>query len=394
MTVYKNYKRIARLIAVELAEGLSAQEQEELDSWKNQTIDNQKLYDQIRNSSNYQSWYQSYQKIQMRDGWEKINHIIRIKKLMQILRYAAAVLFPVLVLAGGIYFYTIYQIKQSQQISQLNEIKPGTTKAVLTLSNGESVLLGASGKDLIKEDDGTLIQRTTDKLDYEKKADRKKDKLIFNTIRTPQGGEYNLVLADGTEVFLNSLSQFKYPVQFVGANREVELIGEAYFIVAKDPKKPFLVKTNGVEIAVAGTSFNINAYEETGKVVTTLVEGKINLKFNNQNIGTYTLSPDEQAVFTASSVSVKVRKVDVSLFTEWRNGRMIFHDNRLEDIMNTLIRWYSIEVFYLDPKVKDIKFSGNLNRYEDISSILDIIQATGKVNIKINKNAILFSMKK
>ena len=255
-------------------------------------------------------------------------------------------------------------------------------------------MLGFSGKDLIKEDDGTLIQKTTDKLDYEKKVDKKKDKLIFNTIRTPQGGEYNLVLADGTEVFLNSLSQFKYPVQFVGENREVELTGEAYFIVAKDQQKPFLVKTNGIDVAVVGTSFNINAYEETGNVVTTLVEGKVNLHLNNQNTGTYTLVPDEQAVFTVSLGNMKVRKVDVSLFTEWRNGQLIFHNNRLEDIMNTLIRWYSVEVFYLDPGVKDIKFSGNLNRYEDISSILDIIQATEKVNIKINKNAILFSMKK
>jgi len=199
-------------------------------------------------------------------------------------------------------------------------------------------------------------------------------------------------LSDGTQVFLNSMSEFRYPVQFVGHVREVELTGEAYFIVSKDTQNPFKVKTKNMNIEVLGTSFNVNAYETTGKVVTTLVEGKVKIQSEKAS-GDQILVPDEQAVFSVETGAISVNKVDVSMFTEWRNGQLTFYNERLEDLMTTLTRWYSATVFYMNPSVKDLRFSGNLDRYGDIRQILDIIQSTNKLNIEIQNNTILFSEK-
>jgi ferric-dicitrate binding protein FerR (iron transport regulator) len=245
----------------------------------------------------------------------------------------------------------------------------------------------------ITEYDGTLINKSQGVLNYTNQSTAASILPIFNTINIPRGGEFNLVLSDGTRVFLNAMSSFKYPVSFTGNNREVELSGEAYFEVKKDPKKPFIVKTSAINIQVLGTSFNLNAYENTNEIVTTLVEGSVKL-ISHINNESRSLEPEEQATFHTDNGQTEIEQVDVNLYTAWKDGNFIFHDARLEDIMTTLTRWYTADVLYSDESIKELRFSGNLDRYGDINQILDIIETTKKIKIEINQNTILFSKNK
>ncbi|MCL4481733.1 MAG: DUF4974 domain-containing protein [Bacteroidetes bacterium] len=395
MEIYSPYKKIARLIAGEIGPGLTQEEKKELADWLNEDLKNKELFNRIKSSANYRKWAETRGKINLHPSWENLFKAIQKEKkrtmFRKMLKYAAVICFP-LIVAGGIY-YIFNQVPEQAITSQTTEIRPGCNKAVLVLNDGESVALDSPDDLLLKEKDGTTIQKTEGLLNYTKPVQKLTKVPLFNTISIPRGGEYNLILADGTRVFLNAMSKFKYPVQFTGATREVELTGEAYFEVTHSGT-PFIVKTNGMDVEVMGTSFNVNAYENTGKVVTTLVEGKVKIESKGPVAGSRLLYPDEQAVFDLTDHRVDVNKVDVNLYTAWKEGKFIFYDTRLEDIMNTLTRWYSADVIFSDPEAKELHFSGSIDRYGDIQQILEIIQSTNKVEIEINKTTILFKRKK
>ena len=396
MSDFQHYNEIARLIKMEISDELSVDDMLQLKAWVDECPENHRLYSQIKNSTNFIRRNIEYQKIDIQVGWKTLSPLIKKNRkpiyLKKILNYAAAVVFPILVI-GGIYYYFSTPAIQKKSIAQVHEIQPGSTKAILVLNDGESVLLDSANILSITEKDGTRIEKSEGKLNYSNQSSKESIHPIFNTINIPRGGEFNLILADGTRVYLNAMSSFKYPVKFSGKTREVELSGEAYFEVTKDASRPFIVKTSAINIEVLGTSFNLNAYENTEKIVTTLVEGsvKINSLKNSDN---RLLVPEDQATFNIKTGQTEIEKVDVNLYSAWKDGNLIFYDTRLEEIMNTLTRWYSADVSYVNASVKDLRFSGNLNRYGDISQILDIIKSTGKINIEINKNTILFSERK
>lgn len=394
MDQYDQYRKIAELIAGEIRDTLSPDDRNMLINWINQCEENKQLYYRLKSSSYFHNWREAIEKIDPRAGWEKLVPLIaeeRKKNLkLQILKYASVILLP-FILAGAVYYsLTERHMEQTQVAEQpAREIQPGTSKAVLILNDGKTVTLDAKNELQLKETDGTTIEKTRGQLNYAPLAGKPVQRSLYNTIKIPRGGEYNLILADGTRVFLNAMSEFKYPVQFCKKARVVELSGEAYFDVTPSDI-PFIVKTRDMKIKVLGTSFNVNAYENTGEVVTTLVRGKVRIEAKNSLGGNYILSPDEQAVFNTTDLHWDVKTVDVSLYTSWKNGEFIFYDNRLEDIMNTLGRWYSVDVAWENPKMKDIRFSGSLNKYNNISQILEIIQATNKIKIEINNTTIIF----
>ncbi|SHF00739.1 FecR family protein [Mariniphaga anaerophila] len=393
----KNHqKKIAGLIAKDTMEELTPRENEELDNWVNEGS-NRQLLNAIKNSKNYSAWSRT-READTQPAWNKIYKVIQKQKkhsfLQKAFRVAASVLLPLLI-GGGVYLFVSDHInKQATESTVVAQITPGTSKAVLVLDNGKSIVLDTPGEEEIREEDGTVIRKSEKKLDYtEHKINKKAKQPLYNTIRVPQGAEYDLLLSDGTRVFLNAKSEFRYPVKFSGEVRKVELTGEAYFEVTKSGT-PFIVKTAQVSVEVMGTSFNVNAYESTEKVITTLVEGKVRVAATRHPEKACLLAPDEQAVFSLSDGSIEVEKVDVSLFTAWKDGELIFRDTRLEDIMITLTRWYSADVFYMNPSVKELRFSGSLNRYGDITQVLDIIKATNKVEVDVNGTTILFRERK
>jgi len=396
MSDIQYFDEIARLIAMEVSDELNADDMRKLMAWVDESPDNRRLYSQIKNSNNFNSRNLEYQKIDVRAGWKAISSVIEKRRnhFLQktILKYAATILLPLLVVSG-IYFYSNRQANNSKKIiAHTCKILPGSSKAVLILNSGESVELDSFNNESIREKDGTLIEKSDGKLNYSNSSNEETVQPIYNTLNIPRGGEYNLVLADGTRVYLNAMSSFKYPVKFSGKYREVELSGEAYFQVTKDASRPFIVKTTAINIEVLGTSFNLNAYENTERIVTTLVDGSVKIDSHIKN-GSQLLVPEEQAIFDIKSGLTEIKKVDVNLYTAWKDGNFIFYDTRLEEIMSTLTRWYTANVIYANGSVKNLRFSGNLNRYDDINQLLDIIRSTGKINIEIKNKTIQFSEK-
>ena len=206
-------------------------------------------------------------------------------------------------------------------------------------------------------------------------------------METLTGMEYTLTLSDGTQVYLNAESRLKYPVVFRGAERVVELSGEAYFKVSKDALRPFIVEMNGVNVRVLGTSFNVRSYADEGQVVTTLVEGKV--KVNDQDI-----VPGEQAVYSKNDGSTTVRQVEVEQYVAWQEGTFVFRNERLENIMKTLGRWYGVEFHFLDERAKEIRIGARFGRYDDMQPIIDMIKKTNLVEVLQTNRCLYISEKK
>ena len=188
-------------------------------------------------------------------------------------------------------------------------------------------------------------------------------------------------LADGPRVWLNAESRLRYPVVFMGEERKVEMEGEVYFEVAKNREKPFIVTVNGVDIRVLGTSFNVSAYQE--EVVTTLVEGKVQLKRGDEQV---VLSPNQQAIW--SDDKFKVKQVDARNYVLWKEGIFYFEDVDLERILDDMARWYNVNIFYMNSTLKKMKFSVEIKRYEDINEILRRIEQTKRVKFEIKDRTI------
>ena len=244
-----------------------------------------------------------------------------------------------------------------------------------------------SGNSSIIATDGTEIKNTGTKLEYIGTG-VKPSELRYNTLKIPRGGEYFLVLSDSTKVWLNSETTLRYPVQFAANIRNVELTGEAYFEVARNEKVPFVVTSGNQKVKVLGTHFNISSYTENETIFTTLIEGRVEVSLENNPESKLILNPSEQSTTSKSGDLIQKRTVDASLFVAWKDGRFVFQDEKLEDIMNTLAKWYDVQVIFDQEKLKQVRFTGNLERYANISEILGKIERTNEVKFAVNKNVI------
>lgn len=207
---------------------------------------------------------------------------------------------------------------------------------------------------------------------------------VWHTLEVPQGGEYRLLLADGSLVHLNSMSSVRFPVAFMGEQREVELHGEAWFEVSANTQNPFVVHTRHYDVEVVGTAFNVSSYDDDRLASTTLAEGGV-------KIGGVALSPGEQYCFDTQSGTGTIEQVSAAMASAWRTGRLMFRDQRLEDIMRTLGRWYGVQIEYADPTARDMRFGMSLTRQPSIDPLLAIIAETGKVSIRKHGNTIIIN---
>lgn len=279
------------------------------------------------------------------------------------------------------------EIKKDSQ--PLETITPGCSYAIVTLADGREFTLGKEIYE-IEESNGTVLYSNAGKLVYPN--DRKeKDEILYNMVTIPRGGEYCLELSDGTKVWLNAETELRFPVIFLGTDREVYLKGEAYFEVNKDKKHPFVVHTSMGSVRVLGTSFNVRDYVDEQEVVTTLECGKV--VYSSGNTGEeITLHPGYQ-VTDKKANPLYVQKVDPLQYTGWREGKYVFEDIALENIMRTLARWYDIEVVYVDPVVKSLHFTGDLERYENINVFLNFIETGGDVKFKTEGKTVMIDKK-
>ncbi|MFA8435078.1 MAG: FecR domain-containing protein [Marinifilaceae bacterium] len=390
-----NYIRISQLIAKEVNYGLEEEEQLELNQWIDDCEENRQLYDRIRNRESFLEWDQQMHKVDLEEGWKCIDEAInpnrRMAVFQAVLRYAAVVMIPLFLAGVGYYLYNdITNLPQPKQVAKLSKPKP---KARLILADGKKVNLDNVEVAAMKEKDGTHIEKGAGVLKYQAGEKEQEVKPLYNTVEIPKGGEYQLNLSDGTKVYLNSMSSLKFPVRFSGKTRDVILKGEAYFEVSKDAKHPFVVNVAETKVEVLGTSFNVKAYDEETEIVTTLVEGSVKVKTSGENAGSLLLKPGQQAVVNEENGMMDMREVDVALFTSWKDGVFLFKNQRMEDIMMELARWYDVKVFYQNPSVKELCFGGHFNRSGDISSIMEMFELTRKVDAKINGKTIVISEK-
>lgn len=267
-------------------------------------------------------------------------------------------------------------------------VLPGSAKAVLVMSDGKKVNLGPGYVQHIEEKDGTQFETTEENiLVYNPQKDRAKQ--IFHTIEVPVGGEYSLQLADGSRVWLNSATTMRYPVHFSGKNREVYISGEAYFEVSKDSGHPFIVHAGESSVKVLGTEFNLSAYPEECRLITTLKSGKVEFVNGKRKVA---LAPGHQVIFHKEDASVRVREVDASLYTAWIRGVFEFENLSLGQISVQLSRWYGVQFVFVDSSLSERYFTGGVKKYNTLRESLDFIENTTNVHFEIvEKNVFVTS---
>ena len=368
--------------------------QEEFVSWL-QEEENKHLFEEV--TTNRMAFLQKEygQQIEPELEWQKLwqqmqkdfyTPIPEKRKINRRVWYSmAAGVCVLMALAGGL---LLQQGKEKKSVSPMAQIEHvGKRSAQLIVSTGE--VLDMSQEEIYqKAVDGTLITNDTSKLlsyqsntgktsTTETNAPEKVNKeTVYHTLRVPAGADYQVTLADGTKVWLNCESTLRYPVEFGDEKREVYLDGEGYFEVNKAAEWPFIVNTEQMRVKVTGTKFNVKSYSTEPIVHTTLVEGSVWAYTDQTQVQ---LTPSEQFRYDKETGKTSVQKVDTELYTGWIEGMFVFRNQRLEDVMNDLARWYNMTIFYSTADTKEIRISTNLNRYKNIDDLLEIINESGKV---------------
>ncbi|GAA3749075.1 hypothetical protein GCM10022422_37130 [Flavobacterium ginsengisoli] len=362
---------------------LSNEDKDKLDAW---------YLHKATNSNKQLSEYE------LEDSYEYLKSrlpLAKEKKVINLWPRIAAAASVALLFGAGLFYFTKSEsvVKQEniQVVEKPKEIAPGGNRGILTLSNGKQIVLSdVSSKDIIAKEDQdevTIKMDANGVITYmiNPNADTsKEDSNSFNTLSTPTGGQYNIVLADGTKVFLNAVSSIKYPTQFNGNQRIVELEGEAYFEVAKNKNKPFLVKSDNQTIEVLGTHFNVHAYNNESVVKTTLLEGSVAVSSKNQKA---ILKPGQQSNVSDGSNKIAVKEVDTEAAIAWKNGRFKFDNADLKSVMKQLERWYGIKVEYRGD-VSDVRFNGGTFRNKNLSEVLKVLELSN-IKFKVEGKTII-----
>jgi transmembrane sensor len=256
----------------------------------------------------------------------------------------AASLIGVLVMGYWLYNNRESGVGSGQVTARItNDVAPGGNKAVLTLSNGKTVVLDDAKNGVVAEDGNSKVSKTNDGQLAYTALNGKPTEVLYNTLTTPRGGQYQLTLPDGSNVWLNSASSIKYPTAFTGGTRDVEITGEAYFEVAKNAAMPFNVKSNGQVVQVLGTHFNVNTYSNEDSIKTTLLEGSVIVRAEGGNRKSEVLKPGQQAILKHDAIQI-VNDADTEEALAWKNGLMVFHSADAATILREIERWYNVDV--------------------------------------------------
>ena len=253
-----------------------------------------------------------------------------------------------------------------------NDIAPGGNKAILTLADGSKLVLNNSKNGALATQAGIQIVKQDSMLSYKATAEIN-SQVSYNTITTPNGGQYQLVLADGTKVWLNAASSLRYPTSFTGKDRTVELTGEAYFEVAKNKNQPFNVKSATQTVQVLGTHFNVNAYTDEKAVKTTLLEGSVKVQSATRNV---MISPGQQAALANNGLFAINKDLDTDEIVAWKNGVFQFNEADIQTIMRQIARWYNIDVEFKGT-IPANTYHGKISRNSNVSQVLKILELSG-----------------
>lgn len=327
---------------------------------------------------------------ELNEAWEIMRKRIaerrgrHVKQFLQRIAVASS-------LVIGVGLWVLFS-KESVSVSgeaQTIAISPGKYNAVLELSDGKKYDLKKDNrinnkiKDHIVVDSGCLNYSGQDMVGPEE--------LSHHKLIVPRGGEFQIVLADGTKVWVNAESQLKYPEVFSGKFREVYLEGEAYFEVAKKPEQPFIVYSGIQKITALGTGFGVSCYSDEQGLATTLVEGKVKVEYPGVIEQVFTLEPGYRIFYDFARNRIEQKKVDTREFVAWKDGKYVFTRKRLEDMLNTLSRWYDFQVFYQNQEVKEVLFSGELMRFGNFNDMLRLIEKSSDVKFAVKEHVVVVS---
>lgn len=387
MKWYETYCRIASKIAALWLGIATEEEKREVEAWKNERAGRSELVENLLGQKDMVENDKELRRFPVWEAWRQVEK--RLKKsrkglhlLVECCKYAAVLA----ILAGGGYFlFRERPLEVKVTKVGMPVFHSGTKGARLILGDGKVVEITKDNRFQLAETDGTIIRKDSAGIVY-RPVTSAGDSLVYNKMETLTGMEYTLALSDGSLVYLNAETSVKYPVVFDESERMVELDGEAYFEVAKDASRPFIVRMNGVDVKVTGTSFNARAYRNEGKVVTTLIEGCV-------EVNGKAIVPGEQARYEVGNGNLEVAKVDVEHFVAWKEGYFVFRNERLEDVMRTLARWYKVEYHFMDEASKDVRIGARFGRYNDMTPIIEMLRETELVDV-LQTNCSLYISKR
>ena len=324
--------------------------------------------------------------------WDKITLFIECRRKK--LYIWGARIASMIIVAIGVAF--IWQNRSGSEmetilVSNVLQVESGSPKAILVTSAGEKIALNDGKTCQVADVSGIeIIQDSTGSVRFEDRGVVTEEEVCrYSSIVVPEKGEYQVILSDGTKVWINSDSKLEFPDRFHKNVREVKLTGEAYFQVAKDKEHPFIVVTGEAEIEALGTSFNIYSYEEENRIETTLVEGAVRFAVADQTV---ILMPGEQGV-VGTDGNLEKKKVDVFPYIAWKEGKFVFRKRSLEEVMHIISRWYNVEAVFQNESLKKVSFSGNLKRYDDFEHIVSMLEMTGGIRFKVEGRKIFITEK-
>jgi ferric-dicitrate binding protein FerR (iron transport regulator) len=384
---------IASLISRFLKGTLSAEETGRLNAWIAENEDHRAIWQKLTDPDYLENRRGRWKSADTGEAWRTLEGILAGKKKdpgrLWLKRLSVAAFWIIAVAGMGtaawwLWHGSVYVGRKDKVLLVGENIVPRGKVATLTLGNGRQVALNGAGLDSIKAQ-GTTVYKMGSRLNYATAHQTAQKELLYNMITTPRGGEYQVTLADGTSVWLNAASSLRFPVHFSSGERTVYLTGEAYFEVAKDAAHPFNVVVDNLNVTVLGTRFNINAYAEGDGERVTLAEGSVRVQKETgvKTAGSVLLTPGQQAVCGPGGDDIKVRPVNVAAVLAWKDGQFLFEGETLGALMSRLARWYDVDVVYDTGVNRQMHFTGRIQKYDNISSILHLMEITGKVKFRL-----------
>jgi ferric-dicitrate binding protein FerR (iron transport regulator) len=374
---------IALLIAKGIVGNVTVEEQAALDAWRKENEHNEAAFQRLMDRQRLTVEYNRRRLTDYERPLSAMKQRLGIgRRRLPTIPYMVAAAIAILLIGGAALIWNHRHVSPEGQPMAQTTIQAGHTQAMLTRSNGETL-------SLTDEADMEKLKALPNKEISDMPSS--KTSANINSLATPRGGEFKVTLEDGTEVWLNADTRLRYPENFEGAERRVELEGEAYFKVAKNEDKPFYVVSGGQEVRVYGTEFNINGYAEDTAIRTTLVEGSISLRPIGGNGSELMLTPGSQAVFDKHESRARVQQVDTEVVTSWRSGTFVFEDQTMEQIMQTLSRWYDFLYEFSDPQLASTVFMGSIPRYGSFAEVAQIFEKMGGIRLRQKADKVIIS---
>ena len=377
----KNFE-IADIIVAFIKNEATPRQISVLDDWINESEANKRLFISLLDEVAFEQRLSSPSMLEVEDAFGKVRARVRKSKRGYWRYVAVAASVAVVVAIGGIMAYWVGIPEKQGIVTRQQSISVGKSRAFLTLGTGEKVAL-ESQDTLLREKAMNIRIQENGEVFYEMADSIAPAEVEYNIMETPRGAEFQLVLSDGTKVWLNAGTKLRYPVKFIGKERRVELTGEAYFDVTRDEDVPFVVETSRSAVTVLGTEFCVRDYAGEANL-TTLVQGSVSVE--DQRGNAYLIRPGQQV--NIGKEGSRVLDVETIYFTSWKDGYFIFDEATLSEIMSELSKWYDFDCFFFNPDAGNERLTARLKKYDDISVILDILSRTGNIQFTQKGRAI------